>query len=273
MKGTIITVTSGKGGVGKTTVTANLATALAQKGKRVACIDGDIGMRKLDAVLGLTRLIRYDLADVVNGRARLKHALIKDFRLPKLALLPAPKIFTQDTITEYQMVTLCQELQEVFDFVLIDCPAGIESGFRNAITPADEIIVVVTLDVGSVRGGDCVVGLLEEVKKPSPRLVINRYRPALTQKGGMLDIPNVLDILAIELLGIVPEEANIIAAGHRGKPLTLESKSPAVAAFTRIARRLLGENIPIQDFFAQPNILERLSMYLVYQEMKKLVSG
>lgn len=273
MKGTIVTVTSGKGGVGKTTVTANLATALAQKGKRVACIDGDIGMRKLDAVLGLTRQIRYDLADVVNGRARLKHALIKDFRMPKLSLLPAPKIFAQDTIQAYQMVALCEELREVFDFVLIDCPAGIESGFRNAITPADEILLVVTLDVVSVRGGDRVVGLLEEINKPSPRLIVNRFRPALTQKGGMLDLPNVLDILSIKLLGIVPEEANVIAAGHRGKPLTLESNSPAAAAFMRIAKRLSGENIPIQDFFAQPNLFERLSLNLGLQVMKKMVSG
>lgn len=273
MKGTVVTVTSGKGGVGKTIVTANLATALAQRGKRVACIDGDMGMRNLDAVLGLTRQILYDVADVVNGRARLKHALIKDFRLPKLALLPAPKIITQDTITECQMVKLCEELKEVFDFILIDCPAGIDSGFRNAITPADEIIVVVTLDVGSVRGGDRVIGLLEEINKPAPRLVVNRYRPTLTQKGGMLDIPNVLDILSIELLGIVPEEANVIAAGHRGKLLTLESNSQAAAAFMRIARRLLGENIPIQDFFAQPSILERLSLYLGFQEMKRSLSG
>lgn len=272
MKGTVITITSGKGGVGKTTTTANLAVALAQSGKRVVCIDADIGMRKLDAVLGIAERIRYDLVDVVEGRAHLKHALIQDVRLPKLALLPASRTCDKDVIKENQMVALCKDLKTIFDFVLIDCPAGIESGFRNAITPADQIIMLVTLDVVSVRGGDRVVGLIEAIEKPTPRLIINRFRPRLSKRGSMLDIAHVLDLLSLELIGIIPEEESVIAAGNKGLPSTLAGNSQAATAFTQIARRLLGECLPVQDTFTQPSILERLSTYLGFQEMKKFAS-
>ena len=272
MKGKVITITSGKGGVGKTTTTANLAFALAQSGKRVVCIDGDIGMRKLDAVLGMAPQVRYDLVDVVEGRVQMRHALVQDVRLPKLALLPASK--TQDTnvVKEYQMVALCKELQNIFDFVLIDCPAGIESGFRNAITPADEIILVVTLDVGAVRGGDRVVGLIESVEKPTPRLLINRFRPSLSKQGGMLDIASVKDLLALELIGIIPEDEHVIAAGNKGQPLVLQGNSPVGTAFTNIARRISGEYLPVQDFFTSPSLLERLAVYLGLQDVKKWAS-
>jgi septum site-determining protein MinD len=271
MSGTVITITSGKGGVGKTTTTANLAVALAQKGKKVACIDADIGMRKLDAILGVTSQITYDLVDVIEGHARLRHALVQDFRLPKLALLPASSTSNKDVIKEYQMVMLCKELRSVFDFVLIDCPAGIESGFRNAITPADEIILVVTLDVVSVRAGDRVVGLIEQIDKPTPRLVINRFRPMLTKKKNTVDLAYVLDLLSLELIGIIPEDESVIAAGHKGQPLTLASHSRAAFAFNQIARRLMGEYIPAQDFVPQPSIAERLSAYFGFQSRPRLV--
>lgn len=273
MKGTVITITSGKGGVGKTTITANLAVALAQSGKRVVCLDADIGMRKLDAVLGTGRPIRYDLVDVVEGRVHLKQALIPDARLPKLALLPASRTQDKDAIKEPQMVALCKELRNIFDFVLIDCPAGIETGFRNAITPADQIIMLVTLDVVSVRSGDRVVGLIEAIEKPTPRLIINRFRPALSKHGKMLDIAHVVDLLSLELIGIIPEEESVIAAGNKGQPVTLENNSRVATAFTQIAKRLLGEQIPVQDSFTQPSILERLSLYLGFPEMKKLADA
>lgn len=273
LKGTVITITSGKGGVGKTTITANLAVALAQSGKRVVCLDADIGMRKLDAVLGTARQIRYDLVDVVEGRAHWKQALIHDGRLPKLALLPASRTQDKDAIKEHQMVALCQDLKTDFDFVLIDCPAGIEAGFRNAITPADQILILVTLDVVSVRSGDRVVGLIEAIEKPTPRLIINRFRPALSHRGKMLDIAHVVDLLSLELIGIIPEEESILAAAHKGQPVALENNSRVAAAFTQIAQRLLGEAIPVHDSFTPPSIWERLSLYLGFPEMKKLVDA
>jgi septum site-determining protein MinD len=262
MSGTVLTITSGKGGVGKTTTTASLSVALARMGKWVVCIDADIGLRSLDAALGVNNRITNDLVDVVEGRARLEHVLVQDPRLPNLMLLPASKERDQSAVNEYQMVKLCNELKTNFDFIMIDCPAGIETGFQTAITPADQIIVVVTPEVSSVRGADHVVNLIEGINKPIPRLIVNRLRPKLTYQGDMFDIDGILDILAIELIGIVPEDESAIAAGNKGRPLTWNIRSPAAAAFTRIARRLLGENVPFMDYSPPANLMDRFSKLL-----------
>lgn len=262
MSGKVITITSGKGGVGKTTTTASLAVALARLGKRVVCIDADIGLRNLDVALGVEERIANDLVDVVEGRARLQHVLIQDFRLPNLMILPASKERDKNSVTEYQMAKLCAELKADCDFVLIDCPAGIDIGFRTAITPADQILLVVNPEVFSVRDADRVVSLIEGIKKPAPHLIINRLRPKMSKRGDMLDIANILSILNVELIGVVPEDENAIIAGNSGLPLTWGVRSPAAAAFNRIARRLLGERIPIKDFSLPVGIMDRVAKLL-----------
>ncbi len=259
MAGRVITITSGKGGVGKTTTTANIGVALARRGQRVACLDADIGLRNLDVVMGLENRIVYDLVDVVEGRARLRQALIKDKRLPELQLLPAAQTRDKTAVNEAQIIKLCEDLKQEFDFVLIDSPAGIETGFKNAIAPADEIIVVVTPEVSAVRDADRVIGLAEAHEKAAPRLIINRLRPAMVRRGDMLDTADVLEILAIELLGIVPEDEAIITSTNKGQPVALENHSAAGAAFTRIGQRLLGETVPFQAFADTPNLLDRFS--------------
>jgi septum site-determining protein MinD len=259
MAGRIITLTSGKGGVGKTTATANLGVALARCAQRVVCVDADIGLRNLDVVMGLENRIVYDLVDVVEGRARLRQALIKDKRLPELQLLPAAQTRDKSAVTEKQMIKLCEDLRKEFDFILIDSPAGIELGFRNSIAPADEVIIVVTPEVSAVRDADRVIGLIEASEKPAPRLIINRLRPAMVRRGEMLDTADILEVLAIELLGIVPEDETIITATNKGQPVALENRSPAGGAFMRIARRLMGEDVPFQTFEDSSGWLERLS--------------
>lgn len=259
MSGQVITLTSGKGGVGKTTATANLGVALARRGQRVVCVDADIGLRNLDLVLGLENRIVYDLVDVVEGRARLRQALIKDKRLPQLQLLPAAQTRLKSAVNEEQMKQLGEDLKKEFDFVLIDSPAGIESGFKNAIAPADQVIVIVTPEVSSVRDADRVIGLVEAYEKPTPKLVINRFRPALVKRGEMLDTADVLEILAIDLLGIVPEDEKIISSTNWGQPVALEDHSSAGMAFTRIAGRLMGQDIPFQVFSDSSGPMDRFA--------------
>jgi len=259
MPGRIITITSGKGGVGKTTATANIGVALARRGQRVACVDADIGLRNLDVVMGLENRIVYDLVDVVEGRARLRQALIKDKRLPELQLLPAAQTREKSAVNEKQMTKLCDDLKKEFDFVLIDSPAGIELGFRNSIAPADEVLIVVTPEVSAVRDADRVIGLTEASEKPSPKLIINRLRPAMVKRGEMMDTADVLEVLAIELIGIVPEDETIITSTNRGQPVALEDRTVAGAAFTRIAQRLLGEDVPFQVFDASEGLMERFA--------------
>lgn len=259
MPGQVITITSGKGGVGKTTMTANLGVALARRGQRVACLDADIGLRNLDVVMGLENRIVYDLVDVIEGRAKLRQAMIKDKRLPELHLLPAAQTRMKSAVREEQMMALTEDLKKEFDFILIDCPAGIESGFKNAVAPADQIVIVVTPEVSSVRDADRVIGLVEAYEKPSPRLIINRMRPEMVRRGEMLDTSDVLEILAIDLLGIVPEDERIITSTNKGQPIALDDH--AGAAFTRIARRIIGEDVPIQ-VISEPGIAERLTRWL-----------
>ncbi len=262
MPGQVVTITSGKGGVGKTTATANLGVALARRGVRVACLDADIGLRNLDVVLGLENRIVYDLVDVVEGRAKLRQALIKDKRLPELQLLPAAQKRDKTAVTDKQMIKLCDDLRKEFDFVLIDSPAGIEGGFKYSVAPSDQVVVVVTPEVSSVRDADRVIGLVEAMEKPAPRLIINRMRAAMVKRGEMLATADVLEILSIELLGIVPEDEAIITSTNKGHPVALEDHSPAGSAFTRIARRMMGEDVPFQVLDDTNGLLDRFSRLL-----------
>jgi septum site-determining protein MinD len=201
MESRVITITSGKGGVGKTTTTANIGTALALQGKKVAVVDSDIGLRNLDAVLGLENRIVYDLVDVVEGQCRLRQALIKDKRLPELYLLPAAQTRDKNAVNSVQMEQLCQQLRAEFDFVVIDSPAGIEQGFRNAIVGADEIIIVANPEMASVRDADRIIGLVEAAGKPEPRLILNRLRAEMARRGDMMDVADVLELLGFYFVG------------------------------------------------------------------------
>ncbi len=259
MAGQVVTITSGKGGVGKTTTTANLAVALARRGLRVACIDADIGLRNLDVVLGLENRIVYDLVDVVEGRAKLRQALIKDKRLPELQLLPAAQTRDKSAVNEKQMVEVAAALKKEFDFVLIDSPAGIEHGFKNALAPADRVLIVTTPEVSAVRDADRIIGLVESAEKQAPHLIINRLRLDMVKRGDMLDVSDVLEVLAIELIGIVPEDEAIITSTNKGHPVALEDRSAAGGAFTRIAARVMGENIPFQVIDNSSGLLNRVS--------------
>ncbi len=258
MDSRIITITSGKGGVGKTTTTANLGTSLAMQGKKVAVVDADIGLRNLDAVLGLENRIVYDLVDVVEGQCRLRQALIKDKRLPDLYLLPAAQTRDKNAVNSVQMEQLCQQLRQEFDFVVIDSPAGIEQGFRNAIVGADEIIIVANPEMASVRDADRIIGLVEAAGKPEPRLILNRLRPEMVKRGDMMDVADVLEVLGIDLLGIVPEDEAIIIATNKGEPAVYDKRSRAGRAFIHSAQRILGEEIPLDEVTDSPSLLERL---------------
>lgn len=244
MTATVITVSSGKGGVGKTTTTANLAVALAGLGAKVVCIDGDIGLRNLDVVLGLENRIVYDLVDVVEARCRLRQAMIRDKRMPELFLIPAAQTRDKSAISPSDMVRLCDELRPDFDYILIDSPAGIERGFRNAIAPADTILVVTNPEVSAVRDADRIIGLIEAEEKGPARLIINRLNPGMVKRGDMLAPADVLELLAIDLIGIVPEDETVIMSTNRGQPIAFDQKSRAGQAFNNIARRIKGEQVP-----------------------------
>ena len=258
MDSRVITITSGKGGVGKTTTTANLGTALAMQNKKVAVVDGDIGLRNLDAVLGLENRIVYDLVDVVEGQCRLRQALIKDKRQPELYLLPAAQTRDKNAVNSVQMEQLCQQLRQEFDVVLIDSPAGIEQGFRNAIVGADEIIIVANPEMASVRDADRIIGLVEAAGKPEPRLILNRLRAEMVRRGDMMDVADVLEVLSIDLLGIIPEDEAIIVATNNGEPAVYDKRSRAGQSFLNAAQRILGEEIPLEEIVESPSLLERL---------------
>lgn len=248
----VIVITSGKGGVGKTTTTANLAVALASIGYKTVAIDGDVGLRNLDVIMGLENRIVYTLVDAVEGTCRLNQALIRDKRLENLYLIPTAQSRTKDSVSPEQMEKLCGELRKDFDFVLIDSPAGIESGFRNAAIGADEAIVVTTPEVSAVRDADRIIGLLESMDKSPIRLVINRIRADMVKRGEMLGVQDVLDILAVDLLGIVPDDESIVISSNRGEPLTLGGDSKAALAYRNIAARICGEQVPLLDLFSEP---------------------
>lgn len=258
MNSRVITITSGKGGVGKTTTTANLGTALAMQGKKVVVVDSDIGLRNLDAMLGLENRIVYDLVDVVEGQCRLRQALIKDKRLPDLYLLPAAQTRDKNAVNSVQMEQLCQQLRKEFDFVIIDSPAGIEQGFRNAIVGADEIIIVANPEMASVRDADRIIGLVEAADKPEPRLILNRLRSDMVRRGDMMDVADVLEVLGIDLLGIIPEDEMIIITTNKGEPAVYEKRSRAGRAYLNTVQRILGEEVPLDEIAESPTLIERL---------------
>jgi len=251
-----IVLTSGKGGVGKTTATVNIGAALAKRGHRVILVDTDIGLRNLDLVLGLEKRIVFDLVEVIEGRCQVRQALIKDKRFESLAILPAAQTRNKDAITEDQMARLIDELAGMADYVLIDCPAGIEGGFRNAIAGADEAIVVTTPEVSAIRDADRVIGKLAEKNIPM-RLIINRIRPEMVRTGDMLSIDDVCEILSIELLGIIPDDEEIIDTTNRGEPLVLGEGYRLRSIYEKIVRRLEGDLIPFTNLEA-PGFFGRL---------------
>jgi len=258
MPAQVITVTSGKGGVGKTTAVANLAVALASNGSKVVCIDGDIGLRNLDVILGLENRIVYDIVDVIEGRCRLKQAMIRDKKLPELYLIPAAQTRDKNAVSASDMNRLAKDLRSECDFVLIDSPAGIERGFKNAIAPADRVLVVTNPEVSAVRDADRVIGILEAEERGPGALILNRLNPVLVKKQDMLSADDVLDLLAVELIGIVPEDEGVIVGSNRGVPVAADPKSKAGQAFRNIARRLQGEQVPFLDLDHNGGLWERI---------------
>lgn len=244
-----IVITSGKGGVGKTTTSANLGVSLARLGHRVVVMDADIGLRNLDVIMGLENRIVYDLVHVIEGECRLKQALIRDKRLDNLYLLPAAQTRDKNCVTPEQMRDLVAQLKEEFDYVLVDCPAGIEQGFKNSVAGADRAIIVTTPEVSAIRDADRIIGLVEAAELPEPTLVINRFRQKMVDRGDMLDKADILEILAIPLVGIVPDHEEIIVSANRGMPVAYDDESVVGEAYRRVARRLTGE--PEVPFIAE----------------------
>jgi septum site-determining protein MinD len=256
--GEVIVVTSGKGGVGKTTTTANLGAGLAMQGKSVCVIDADIGLRNLDVVLGLENRIVYDIVNVVNEDCRLKQALIKDKRYDGLFLLPAAQTKDKSAVSEDQMKKLCKDLADIHDYVLVDCPAGIEQGFKNAIAGADRALVVTTPEVSAVRDADRIIGLLEAAELSNPRLIVNRLRLDMVKRGDMMNIDDIADILAIDLIGVVPDDEHIVVSTNRGEPAVGNTTSLSGKAYNNITRRVMGEEVPLMDLDVNDGLIDKL---------------
>ena len=259
MSAKIITITSGKGGVGKTTATANISVALAQLGQKVVCIDSDIGLRNLDVVLGLENRIVYDLVDVIEGRCRIRQAMIKDKRFEGLYLIPAAQTRNKNAVSPSDMIQLCNEIREEVNWILIDSPAGIERGFKNAIAPAEEVLVITNPDVSAVRDADRIIGIIESEEKGPAKLIINRLNPEIIRRGEMLDAGDILELLAVKLIGIIPEDEKVLRSTNIGKPVVTHEKSIAGQAFRNIARRIMGDDIPLIDLYAKDGIFHRIS--------------
>lgn len=255
--GEVIVVTSGKGGVGKTTTTANVGTGLAMLDKKVVLIDTDIGLRNLDVVMGLENRIVYNLVDVIEGNCRIRNALIKDKRYPNLYLLPSAQTRDKNSVTPEQMRKLSEELKEEFDYIIMDCPAGIEQGFHNAIAGADRALVITTPEVSAVRDADRIIGLLEANEIDQTYLIVNRLRMDMVKRGDMMSSEDVTEILAIDLIGVVPDDEHIVISTNQGEPL-VGSDSLAGTAYMNIARRLIGEEIPFLDLNGRTSFFSRL---------------
>lgn len=259
--GEVIVITSGKGGVGKTTTTANLGSALAIQGKKVVLIDTDIGLRNLDVVMGLENRIVYDIVDVVEEKCKLRQALIKDKRFTELFLLPAAQTRDKSAVNEEQMKELTSKLKEEFDYILVDCPAGIEQGFKNAIAGADRAIVVTTAEISAIRDADRIIGLLEAAEIKNPELVVNRLKPNMVRKGEMMDVDDIIDLLSIDLIGVVPDDEYIITQTNKGEPVVQNRKAPSGKAYMEIARRVLGENIEVTIPGREKGFLEKIKSF------------
>jgi septum site-determining protein MinD len=256
--GEVIVITSGKGGVGKTTTSANLGTALSLSGKKTVVVDADIGLRNLDVVMGLENRIVYDIVDVVEGTCRLKQALIKDKRFENLYLLPAAQTRDKNAITPEQMKKLCDSLKESFDYALIDCPAGIEQGFKTAIAGADRALVVTTPEVSAVRDADRIIGLLEANEIHDPELIINRIRLEMVKRGDMMDMEDIIDILAIDLLGVIPDDESVIISTNKGEPAVTDPKSLAGQAYRNVCQRIMGEQVPFLSMETQGSFMDKV---------------
>ncbi|WP_026485709.1 septum site-determining protein MinD [Caldanaerobius polysaccharolyticus] len=256
--GEVIVITSGKGGVGKTTATANIGTGLALSGKRVALVDTDIGLRNLDVVMGLENRIVYDIVDVVEGTCKLKQALIKDKRFDGLYLLPAAQTKDKTAVNPDQMRRLTGELRSEFDYVLIDCPAGIEQGFKNAIAGADRAIVVTTPEVSAIRDADRIIGLLLASEINDIKLIINRIKMDMVKRGDMMSIDDMVEILAVDLIGVVPDDEKIVVSTNKGEPIITDERSLASQAFKNITRRIMGENVPLLNLEGDSNFIDKL---------------
>ena len=253
----VIVVTSGKGGVGKTTTSANVGTGLAKLDKKVVLIDTDIGLRNLDVVMGLENRIVYNLVDVVEGNCSPKQAMIKDKRYPNLYLLPSAQTRDKTSVTPEQMKKLVEELKEEFDYIILDCPAGIEQGFKNAIAGADRALVVTTPEVSAIRDADRIIGLLEANEMKRTDLIVNRIRMDMVKKGDMMSIDDVLEILAIDLIGAVPDDENIVIATNQGEPLVGNNTLPG-QAYMNICRRIIGEEVPMLDLSSGNGLFSKI---------------
>lgn len=264
MSAKVVTVTSGKGGVGKTTLTANIASALARMGKKVVAIDADIGLRNLDVVMGLENRIVYDLVDIVEGRCRLKQAMIRDKRQPNLHLIPAAQTRDKMAVSPSDMILVCDQLREEMDYIIIDSPAGIERGFRNAIAPADQILVVTNPEISAIRDADRIIGLIEAEEKGPGRLIINRIKPEMVARGNMLSVEDILDVLAVSLIGVIPEDESILISTNQGLPVAMNGAngSNASQAFQNVALRLDGQEIPFLDLTPQTGLLNRFRSWI-----------
>ncbi|MBX2861614.1 MAG: septum site-determining protein MinD [Vampirovibrio sp.] len=257
--GRVIVITSGKGGVGKTTTTANIGTGLARMGYKVALVDTDIGLRNLDLLMGLENRIVYNIVDVVEGRCKVLQAMVKDKRMPNLSLLPAAQTRDKSALSEEQMSTLCEQLKQEFDFVIVDSPAGIEQGFQNAIAGANEAVVVCTPEMSAVRDADRIIGLLEAREEiTNYKLVLNRVRPNMIKTNDMMDVDDVLEILSVKLLGLIPEDKDIIISTNKGEPIVTSDDSLAGQGYRNIARRVAGEDVPFMNLDAPTSFVDKI---------------
>lgn len=254
----VFVITSGKGGVGKTTTTANLGVGLATRGKRTLLIDADIGLRNLDVVMGLENRIVYDLIDVIEGRCKMTKAFIKDKRCENLFLLPAAQTRDKDAVTPDQMKELIENLKEDFDYIIIDCPAGIEQGFKNAISAADQAFIVTTPEISAVRDADRIIGLLEANEIKNSKLIVNRIKNNMVREGNMLDVPDITDILAIDVIGVIPDDENIVISTNRGEPLVYKGSSLAAQAYNNISQRVLGNDVEFLNLSLEEGFFNRL---------------